>query len=386
MNIKRGMVLILAALMIAACGNLATQQGSPNATTVPPSTALDATTTVVPDATAEPANTSVPANTAAPSGTVETVARVDAVILTRADLDARIDRIEKGFESQPAQGMQLPSRLQIEEQIVNQFIDQNLLLGIARDKKIAISEGEIDNQIKIFDTNIAQSGETTLDQVVQNQLGLPGSSSTEFRQFVSFFLAQERLGMTLVPTDTVQTRVTEEVLAQAKTMVEKATVAHILVATEEEANQVLERLDKGEKFEDLARELSTDPGSAQNGGVYENIGRGEFVPEFEKAMFEDLQPGEVTTTPVQTQFGYHIIKLISRNTAPAMTDEQAQQTILQRVDMELQQERQQALSQVLTEAREQAIKDNRLQQPAYPTPTPDPAFAVPEQPAATPVP
>jgi len=82
---------------------------------------------------------------------------------------------------------------------------------------------------------------------------------------------------------------------------------HILVGTEDEAKQIIAKLKGGAKFEDLAKQ-SKDPGSAQNGGDLDWASPASFVPEFSKAM-TSLQKGQITETPVKTQFGYHVIKL-----------------------------------------------------------------------------
>jgi peptidyl-prolyl cis-trans isomerase C len=311
------------------------------------------------------------------SPTVNTVARLDNVILTRQDLDQRIARIEKGQQAQAQQGP-APSKQEIEQFLVQQFIDQNLVLGVARQKGVTITEKDVDDLIELFRTRISQGGAGSFDEVIQGQLGLPGADSTEFRQFATSFVAREKLAETLVTSDTVQAEMNEQMAAEMSRTVMRANVAHILVATEEEANQVLARLDKGEKFEDLARELSTDPGSAENGGLYENVEPGQFVPEFDKAMFEDLQPGETTKAPVQTQFGYHIIKLVSRSEGPAMTEEQAQQMIQQNIAQQLQTQRQEALQKLLTDERAKAKNEGRLVEPVYPTAVPEPS--VPQEP------
>jgi parvulin-like peptidyl-prolyl isomerase len=315
--------------------------------------------------------------------TGDAVARVDSVVLTRQELDARIARLEKGFQAQAASGATMPSKLDIEQEIVAQFINQNLVLGLAKTRGISVSETEIQTQIDDFGVRIPQATGGTLDDAVQNQLGLPGVTSTEFRQFVSFFLAQQKLSETLVTTDTIRTDVTTRVMEQARQEVEKATVAHILVATEDEAKAVITRLDSGEDFAALAKELSTDPGSKDAGGIYEGITRGQFVPEFEQAMFDTLQPGETTKTAVQTQFGFHVIRLISRTTGPSMTDEEAQLAIEQEIPQALQQARAEALQALIEEERVKAKQENRLQEPTFPTPTPlaDPALTAP-----TPVP
>ena len=81
---------------------------------------------------------------------------------------------------------------------------------------------------------------------------------------------------------------------------------HILVKTKEEAEAIVKQLDGGAKFEDIAKEKSSDPGSGAQGGDLGWFGPGQMVPEFEKAAFA-LEPGSYTKEPVQSQFGWHII-------------------------------------------------------------------------------
>lgn len=93
---------------------------------------------------------------------------------------------------------------------------------------------------------------------------------------------------------------------------EEISASHILVEDEATANDVKRRLDDGEDFADVARELSTCP-SNENGGNLGHFTRGRMVPEFEEAAFA-LELDEVSK-PVKTQFGYHIIKLDHRHEA-----------------------------------------------------------------------
>ncbi|MFH0848516.1 MAG: peptidylprolyl isomerase [archaeon] len=81
--------------------------------------------------------------------------------------------------------------------------------------------------------------------------------------------------------------------------------AHILVKTEKEANAAFERLNKGEKFSNIAQEISICP-SKKKGGDLGTFSRGKMVREFEQAAFA-LQKGQISPI-VKTQFGYHIIK------------------------------------------------------------------------------
>jgi len=90
---------------------------------------------------------------------------------------------------------------------------------------------------------------------------------------------------------------------------------HILVETEEEANAIIDRLDDGAVFADLAREVSTGPSSA-NGGDLGYFEKERMVPEFAEAAFSQ-QVGTYTKSPVQTQFGWHVILVEDKRQQPA---------------------------------------------------------------------
>ena len=83
---------------------------------------------------------------------------------------------------------------------------------------------------------------------------------------------------------------------------------HILVEKEDEAKTLITQIKGGASFEELAKKNSKDPGSGQNGGDLDFANPGSYVPEFSQAMTK-LKKGEMTDTPVKSQFGYHIIKL-----------------------------------------------------------------------------
>ena len=85
-------------------------------------------------------------------------------------------------------------------------------------------------------------------------------------------------------------------------------VRHILVEKEVDAKSLIAKIKAGEKFEDLAKANSKDPGSAVNGGDLNWMNPQALVPEFSKAMVA-LDKGQMTDKPVKSQFGFHIIKL-----------------------------------------------------------------------------
>ena len=88
---------------------------------------------------------------------------------------------------------------------------------------------------------------------------------------------------------------------------EQLKASHILVKSKEKAEEVLNKLNNGDKFAKLAEEYSQGP-SSKNGGSLGYFSKGEMVPAFEKAAF-DMKVGEITDKPVKTDYGYHIIKV-----------------------------------------------------------------------------
>lgn len=93
-----------------------------------------------------------------------------------------------------------------------------------------------------------------------------------------------------------------------------ATVQHILVEDEELANDLIAQLEDGADFAELVAEHSTDPGSVEDEGKY-SFFEGQMAPEFEEAALA-LEVGETTAEPVQSDFGYHVIRRLELDYAP----------------------------------------------------------------------
>lgn len=112
--------------------------------------------------------------------------------------------------------------------------------------------------------------------------------------------------------------------AKKVTETERVRARHILVASEKEANSIVEKLKAGEKFEDLAKQYSLD-GSKDYGGDLGYFTAPEMVPEFSKAAFA-LKKGELSK-PVKTDFGWHVIKLEDRKMGAAQPYDQVKGAI-----------------------------------------------------------
>ncbi|MBI3943099.1 MAG: peptidyl-prolyl cis-trans isomerase [Chloroflexi bacterium] len=126
-----------------------------------------------------------------------------------------------------------------------------------------------------------------------------GLDDTQLRKLI-----QEQL-----MSDAVVNKVTENISTKA----EQVHAEHILVTSQEDADKVLGRLQAGEDFAKVAKEVSTDPSAQENGGDLGWFPRGMMVKEFEDAAF-DLQPNQ-TSPVVKSSFGFHIIRVLERDPA-----------------------------------------------------------------------
>ncbi|MBJ3775719.1 peptidylprolyl isomerase [Acuticoccus mangrovi] len=129
-----------------------------------------------------------------------------------------------------------------------------------------------------------------------------------------------------ITEDAVHARYDEEVANMGSR--EEVSASHILVSDEDKAKELIKEIEGGADFAKLAQENSQDPGSAQRGGSLGFFGKGQMVPEFEAAAFA-LEPGEVTTEPVKSQFGWHIIKLDDKRIAEIPPYDQVKDQIRQ---------------------------------------------------------
>ena len=108
---------------------------------------------------------------------------------------------------------------------------------------------------------------------------------------------------------------------------------HILVEKEADAKAIVASIKKGGKFEDIAKKQSKDPGSGANGGDLDWANPSSYVAEFTEAMLK-LNKGQMTDTPVKTQFGFHIIRVDDIRTAQLPAFEELKPQIAQQLDQQ----------------------------------------------------
>lgn len=104
-------------------------------------------------------------------------------------------------------------------------------------------------------------------------------------------------------------------------------VRHILVKTEDQAKNLISRLNKGADFGKLAQEFSEDTGNKGQGGLLGWVVPRSFVPAF-GASFTALKPGEIAQSPIRTQFGFHVVKLEAKRKAELYPSYESQKPVI----------------------------------------------------------
>lgn len=226
-----------------------------------------------------------PANTVPPDTVIATV---DGQTITQADVDFAARDLSQDMAQVPPE--------QRNAYVVSVLIDMKLSAKAARDAKL--------DQTATFKQRLAYLDNQALRSAYYiDQLAIlvtPDIVKQKYDAFVATF----------VPADEIR-------------------ASHILVKTEDEAKAVEAELKAGGIFEDIAKAKSIDPGAA-NGGDLGFFGHGQMVPEFEKAAFALANVGDVSA-PVQSQFGWHVIKLVDTRKSAAPPLEQVGQQLQQQV-------------------------------------------------------
>jgi peptidyl-prolyl cis-trans isomerase C len=216
----------------------------------------------------------------------------DPVVATVNGQQIRLSELEVAQQALPPQYRNMPIQ-SVYPALLDRIIDSKLVVADGRKNKIP-DDPAFKKRMAFVEDQVLQ------DFWLQREIAKRVTSEKMHQRY------QERLKST--PAE-------EEVRAR-----------HILVATEDEAKALIAELKKGGAFDKLAKEKSTDKASGAEGGDLGWFKKTDMVKEFADAAFA-LKKGELTETPVKTQFGYHVIKLEDRRQAPPPSFEELQDQI-----------------------------------------------------------
>ncbi|TDQ35391.1 peptidylprolyl isomerase [Aureibacillus halotolerans] len=184
-------------------------------------------------------------------------------------------------------------KTQAGKQVMQQLVTEKILAN-----KYEVTEEEVNAELEVVKENF-DGDEDAYTQALEQS----GQSEEQLKESIRFVLLQQKAA-----TEGVEVT-DEEVQQHYDRLQTQVKASHILVEDEATAKEVVEKLNAGESFEDLAAEYSKDS-SAQNGGDVGYFGPGQMVQPFEDAAYS-LEVGAVSD-PVQSDFGFHIIKVTDK--------------------------------------------------------------------------
>ncbi|GAC1591723.1 MAG: posttranslocation chaperone PrsA2 [Candidatus Velthaea sp.] len=284
------------------------------------------------------------------------VASVNGTKITRSDFD-------KKLEAGPAG-----------KQTLTQLVQQTLVDQYAADKKIEISADDIAKREADIKGKYPPG---QFEQILKQQGLTEDDVKNILRQQI---ILEKAVGPNVKVSD-----------ADIKAYFDKNHVAldkpaqvrarHILVADQKTANDIEAKLKGGAKFEDLAKQFSTDPSTKDKGGELGFFGKGQMVPAFQDAAFNS--PVGKITAPVKSPFGYHIIQVEEKKPAFKATLSSAHDQIRDTLKQQQQAQQLPVFLQGLKANAKIEVYDDRLKDafpPAAAAPAPAAASAAPAAP------
>jgi parvulin-like peptidyl-prolyl isomerase len=292
-------VAVLVVLLLAGCG-----AGEDGAQPVPPGD--QPTVVVVTQAPAQelpaPAPTLVPTVTPTPTPPAPLAAQVNDQYIFMAEYERRVAQyeralLEQGIDLNTDEGQAYLAEAR--RDVLEGLIDSALIEQGAMSMGISLSDEELESQVEA--DIAAGGGQAAFDEWLQ----ATGQAREDYKEMLRQSLLAQRV------LDTV----TADVGSEA----EQVHARHIMVGSEEEAQQILTMLQEGADFVALARDRSLDLATKDNGGDLGWFPRGLVALELENAAFA-LQPGQVSGM-VHLGEGYHVIQVVERESARPLAPE-----------------------------------------------------------------
>lgn len=247
--------------------------------------------------------------------------------------------VDRGLADPQAEQQLGADRAAFQRQALSRLINAEVLEQAAAENGVAVTDGEVADQRADFES---QAGGA---EALEQQAAQSGIAADDLDLFIRSIVLDQRLGDELTSGVGVDDAELQALYDQNIAQYDRVRSRHILVEDEATARRVAaEVTEDRSRFEALAAELSIDTSNKDRGGDLGLAGRGQFVPEFENAVF-GAEPDSIVV--VQTQFGWHVVEVLERQTTTLAEAEPE----LRRVA--LQEERQQRVSEVLRQTSEE---------------------------------
>lgn len=214
------------------------------------------------------------------------------------------------------------------EQVLNNLINEELVKQEADKAGIQVTDDDLNKELDSFKKSLSLSSDEEFDMMLMQY----GMTKDDLKKQMPM---QVRLRKLLEPKTDVTEEEMKKYYDENKEMLatpEQVKASHILVSTKEESEAILAQLNTGADFAQLAKEKSIDPGSKDKGGDLDYFAKGKMVKEFEDAAFT-LPVGQISNV-VQTEHGFHIIKVTDKKASVTPTFEEKKNDIKETLIMQ----------------------------------------------------
>jgi len=198
---------------------------------------------------------------------------------------------------------------------LDSLIQQSIIKQESEKQTIQVSEADIDTELATLKASF--DSEDAFNQALETN----GMTLNDLRENILTNIQVIRLLEAEKPITEEEIKLYFDTNKDSLGVAEEVKASHILVATEELANEVKTKIAAGEDFADLAKQYSTDESTKELGGNLDFFAKGDMVQEFEDVAFT-LKVGQVSD-PVKTDYGYHIIKIEDKTEAKVATLEES---------------------------------------------------------------
>lgn len=261
------------------------------------------------------------------------VAKVNSEKIRKGDFQKRYDQQVVQLEAQYGKDVVTSNAQQIKENILDNMVKENLIIQKAKDYNISVDDKSITDEV---------------NKQVQSTIKAMGNEDAFKKRLAELKMTEDDYKQ-LVRNNTIIDKVYQNVTKDVKVTDQEITnyyyehqydytekpntlnVSHILVKTVDDAKKVEAELKKGAKFEELAKKYSIDPGSKDKGGNLGNIAYND--ENYDKTFLSNAiaLPVNKISAPVQTQFGYHIIRVNSKKEYKAIPLEKVKADISSKI-------------------------------------------------------
>jgi len=253
------------------------------------------------------------------------IATVNGKAITQAEYDETLLAYKKMVETQYGVGAwdkeisagKTMGSYYEESAIMDNMILEKLLIDAAEKDKFTMTDEELQAELDVY-KGYFDNEEGYQEFLKTNEMTEEYLKDAIKKEYIINHYIDKNIE-TLVPTDDEL-----KVLFEEQKMGQKVRASHILVNTEDEAKAVIDRLNKGEVFETVAKEVSID-GSKDKGGDVDFFSYSDMVKEFSDKAFS-MNVGDVSGA-VKSEFGYHIIKITDKKTDDTITLENSKDSL-----------------------------------------------------------